>query len=71
MNGSDSNNVVVMATVKGDVHDVGSNVDGVGLSCNNLLCNRLNNNGSCQWSCLMTRKNIHETRCHWSSRFED
>ncbi|WP_192573051.1 hypothetical protein [Candidatus Hodgkinia cicadicola] len=45
MNGSDSNNVVVMATVKGDVHDVGGNVVSVGLSCNNLLYNGLNDNG--------------------------
>ncbi len=36
MNGS-NNNMVVMATVKGDVHDVGSIVVSVGLSCNNLL----------------------------------
>ncbi len=39
--------MVVMATVKGDVHDVGSIVVSVGLSCNNLLYNRLSDNGRC------------------------
>lgn len=31
----DSNGVVVLATVKGDVHDIGKNIVGVVLQCNN------------------------------------
>lgn len=30
------NGVVVMATVKGDVHDIGKNIVGVVLGCNNF-----------------------------------
>ncbi|SDO62245.1 methionine synthase (B12-dependent) [Nakamurella panacisegetis] len=33
--GSSSNGTVVMATVKGDVHDIGKNIVGVVLQCNN------------------------------------
>ena len=32
---SDSNGTIVMATVKGDVHDIGKNIVGVVLQCNN------------------------------------
>lgn len=32
---SENNGVVIMATVKGDVHDIGKNIVGVVLSCNN------------------------------------
>jgi len=32
---STSNGVIIMATVKGDVHDIGKNIVGVVLSCNN------------------------------------
>ncbi len=31
-----SNGKIVMATVKGDVHDIGKNIDGVVLACNNF-----------------------------------
>ena len=34
-NVSQNNGVVIMATVKGDVHDIGKNIVGVVLSCNN------------------------------------
>lgn len=34
-NTSKNNGVIVMATVKGDVHDIGKNIVGVVLSCNN------------------------------------
>ncbi len=34
-NVSQNNGVIVMATVKGDVHDIGKNIVGVVLSCNN------------------------------------
>src|SRR5438046_2414269 len=33
--GKDTNGTVVMATVKGDVHDIGKNIVGVVLQCNN------------------------------------
>ena len=33
--GSSSNGVILMATVKGDVHDIGKNIVGVVLGCNN------------------------------------
>src|ERR1700728_759970 len=36
MGGARSNGKVVMATVKGDVHDIGKNIDGVVLQCNNF-----------------------------------
>ena len=32
----ESNGKIVMATVKGDVHDIGKNIDGVVLQCNNF-----------------------------------
>jgi len=34
-NQSQNNGVIIMATVKGDVHDIGKNIVGVVLSCNN------------------------------------
>jgi 5-methyltetrahydrofolate--homocysteine methyltransferase len=34
-NASQNNGVIIMATVKGDVHDIGKNIVGVVLSCNN------------------------------------
>ncbi len=34
-NTSSNNGVIIMATVKGDVHDIGKNIVGVVLSCNN------------------------------------
>ncbi len=34
-NKSQNNGVIIMATVKGDVHDIGKNIVGVVLSCNN------------------------------------
>ncbi|PSL00343.1 methionine synthase (B12-dependent) [Haloactinopolyspora alba] len=34
--GKDTNGTVVMATVKGDVHDIGKNIVGVVLQCNNF-----------------------------------
>lgn len=34
-NESQNNGVIIMATVKGDVHDIGKNIVGVVLSCNN------------------------------------
>ncbi len=34
-NTSQNNGVIIMATVKGDVHDIGKNIVGVVLSCNN------------------------------------
>lgn len=34
-NESSNNGVIIMATVKGDVHDIGKNIVGVVLSCNN------------------------------------
>ncbi len=34
--GSDSNGKILMATVKGDVHDIGKNIVGVVLQCNNF-----------------------------------
>src|SRR3981081_1221247 len=33
--GKDTNGTIVMATVKGDVHDIGKNIVGVVLQCNN------------------------------------
>ncbi len=33
---SDNAGVVIMATVKGDVHDIGKNIVGVVLGCNNF-----------------------------------
>ncbi len=33
--GGSSNGKIVMATVKGDVHDIGKNIVGVVLQCNN------------------------------------
>jgi 5-methyltetrahydrofolate--homocysteine methyltransferase len=35
-NESQNNGVIIMATVKGDVHDIGKNIVGVVLSCNNF-----------------------------------
>ncbi|MEO0443412.1 MAG: methionine synthase [Pseudomonadota bacterium] len=35
-NQSQNNGVIIMATVKGDVHDIGKNIVGVVLSCNNF-----------------------------------
>ena len=40
------NGTIVLATVKGDVHDIGKNIVGVVLGCNNyrycnLVCNSL------------------------------
>lgn len=32
---SDNNGTIVLATVKGDVHDIGKNIVGVVLQCNN------------------------------------
>lgn len=34
--GSDNAGVIIMATVKGDVHDIGKNIVGVVLGCNNF-----------------------------------
>lgn len=34
--GADNAGVVIMATVKGDVHDIGKNIVGVVLGCNNF-----------------------------------
>ncbi|WP_131725042.1 cobalamin-dependent protein, partial [Mycobacteroides abscessus] len=34
--GKDTNGTIVMATVKGDVHDIGKNIVGVVLQCNNF-----------------------------------
>ena len=34
--GGSSNGKIVMATVKGDVHDIGKNIVGVVLQCNNF-----------------------------------
>lgn len=31
-----NNGVIIMATVKGDVHDIGKNIVGVVLQCNNF-----------------------------------
>ena len=40
--GASSNaGVVIMATVKGDVHDIGKNIVGVVLGCNNFKVNPL------------------------------
>ena len=36
MNDSDSNGKILLATVKGDVHDIGKNIVGVVLACNNF-----------------------------------
>ncbi len=33
--GQDTNGTIMMATVKGDVHDIGKNIVGVVLQCNN------------------------------------
>jgi 5-methyltetrahydrofolate--homocysteine methyltransferase len=33
---SDNAGVIIMATVKGDVHDIGKNIVGVVLGCNNF-----------------------------------
>ncbi len=40
--GQNSSNagVLVLATVKGDVHDIGKNIVGVVLGCNNFKVNR-------------------------------
>ena len=35
-NTSSNNGIIIMATVKGDVHDIGKNIVGVVLSCNNF-----------------------------------
>ena len=35
-NASQNNGIIIMATVKGDVHDIGKNIVGVVLSCNNF-----------------------------------
>lgn len=38
----DNAGVIIMATVKGDVHDIGKNIVGVVLGCNNFkVCPRL------------------------------
>src|SRR6201986_2853796 len=34
--GKDTNGTIIMGTVKGDVHDIGKNIVGVGLQCNNF-----------------------------------
>ena len=34
--GKDNAGVIIMATVKGDVHDIGKNIVGVVLGCNNF-----------------------------------
>ena len=34
--GNDNAGVIIMATVKGDVHDIGKNIVGVVLGCNNF-----------------------------------
>ena len=34
--GDDNAGVIIMATVKGDVHDIGKNIVGVVLGCNNF-----------------------------------
>ena len=34
--GEDNAGVIIMATVKGDVHDIGKNIVGVVLGCNNF-----------------------------------
>ena len=40
--GQDDNaGVIIMATVKGDVHDIGKNIVGVVLGCNNFKVRRL------------------------------
>ncbi|XMR46881.1 hypothetical protein ACLK2B_21280 [Escherichia coli] len=36
--GGYSNGKIVLATVKGDVHDIGKNIVGVVLQCNNYEC---------------------------------
>ena len=35
-NGRENAGVIIMATVKGDVHDIGKNIVGVVLGCNNF-----------------------------------
>ena len=43
-----ANGTIVMATVKGDVHDIGKNIVGVVLACNNLRGRRPRRHGSAQ-----------------------
>lgn len=38
--GDDNAGVIIMATVKGDVHDIGKNIVGVVLGCNNFKVRR-------------------------------
>ena len=38
---SDNAGVIIMATVKGDVHDIGKNIVGVVLGCNNFKASRI------------------------------
>ena len=45
---SRSNGKVVIATVKGDVHDIGKNIVGVGLQCNNFEVVDLGVMASCE-----------------------
>ena len=39
--GNDNAGVIIMATVKGDVHDIGKNIVGVVLGCNNFKASTL------------------------------
>lgn len=45
-----NNGVVVLATVKGDVHDIGKNIVGVVLSCNNYLVHDMG--VMCSWETI-------------------
>ena len=42
----DTNGTIVMATVKGDVHDIGKNIVGVVLQCNNYEVDRPRRDGA-------------------------
>ena len=42
----DNNGTIVMATVKGDVHDIGKNIVGVVLQCNNYEVDRPRRDGA-------------------------
>ena len=47
---------IVMATVKGDVHDIGKNIVGVVLRCNNYEVIDLGRHGACERSWTTARR---------------
>ena len=60
--GNDNAGVIIMATVKGDVHDIGKNIVGVVLGCNNFKAREL----PCIFACPVVNISAGHENAAWS-----